>query len=156
MKKILILSMMAIASLSSCKKDKKNTPAPAIITDPITSILWHTTAKEVKYYDENNTLLYKEKDTSEINYAFSNNIATVTDKQNNVTTGSYIITESEGKKSMSITINGVTETYVLTSVTDKLMTWTQEKTNTTYIKNGVSYAAAKQVTTIKFSCPCQE
>lgn len=154
MKKFILLSLMAVFALSACRKEKKTQIKST--SAQIASILWHTTLEQYEYFDANNKSMLNKKNTPGAHYKFEKNKLTLTGLKGNITYGTYSISNKNGNDYITVTLNGITEEYVIATVTNQIMIWTQEKTNQTFQKTDAQTVAAKQATTIKFHCPCPE
>ena len=152
MKHLSTLLFIVVCLSVSCKKDKKEYKP---LDQTLISTTWLTTSEKYVYYNESILPLFEQNNPVGMRYVFNetSKTARVTDLNGNVVNKSYSLFRVNGKNFINITLGENTETYQITSYTDKTMSWRQEKTNQTYEGGKV---AAKSLATIEFHCPCRD
>ncbi|MEO8793819.1 MAG: hypothetical protein ABI390_00060 [Daejeonella sp.] len=153
MKRILLLSLIALISVASCKKDKKKE-----ISKPVTEQLkgtWLTISENSVYFDSSNKQVFQSSNTPGSKYIIGDAINRYNLAENHDLSSSYAVTNVNGKNYISFTDGGVSQRFEVIYVDTKMMTWKQETTNVTYNDNGTK-TAAKVVYTINFHCPCRD
>ena len=154
MKKFIVVLLIAIVGITSCKKEKKSTlradkPIAVAIIGP-----WYTTSETYEYFNASNEKVFNR--TVEPNWEYSiHELFKITNPQGQrLLRTEYTVTKVNGKNYFTYVNNGVTETFEITFVQQDTMTWRQEKTNSKYVDNGEKIAA-KEVIIINFLCPCK-
>jgi hypothetical protein len=156
MKRIILLSLIALVSFTACKKKKKEVkvkPITQIITDRGT---WLTVNEIHQYYDVNNTLIFSETIQSGPTYKFSktsNELKVV--YPNKTENKIYQFSITDNKQFVSLTYNTEVSTWQVLSATSTDMQWQRIENNVSFASNGQQQTAAKKVTTINFHCPCE-
>lgn len=154
MKRLILVSLLVLITAVACKKDKKkeiNKPIPEALQGE-----WITISENSNYFDSSNNKIFEKINNSPgFKYVIDASI-TKKDLQNNVNFSSaYTVSNVNGKNLISFTENGAPQTYEITYIDLKIMTWKLEKANQTYDDNGAK-VAAKQVLTMNFHCPCRD
>ncbi|WP_026897396.1 hypothetical protein [Daejeonella oryzae] len=153
MKRLILLSLLALFTASACKKDQKKE-----INKPVSEQLhgtWLTISENSAYFDASNNKVFEQNSTPGTKVIINENINKFDNQDKAVFSSAYSVSNVNGKNYISFTQNGSTQTYEVVYVDTKMMTWKQEKTNQTYNDNGEK-VASKQVTTINFHCPCRD
>lgn len=159
MKRIILFALIALFSVSACKKDKKKNvaakPVDQIIKDRGT---WLTVSENLQYYDAQNNLISEVPEMSGPQYVFVRNTNTLRITENGVRVEkTYSFSATNGKNYISITSkDGTMETFEILSADSKVMTWQMQKTNVTYMDGDTEKTAAKVIYTIYFQCPCKD
>lgn len=161
MKRFLFIScaiFLAVSSLSSCKKDKKDNVDPLATEKTLLQrTIWHTTLEQYSYTDENNANLLTQTTAAGTQYAFfADGSLKITNKKNEVTEGTYNLYKKNNEKYLEIAVNGANETYVLSKLETQKMSWSQVKTNQPYSLNGSQKVAPKLTIVFNFDCACGE
>jgi hypothetical protein len=153
MKKILLVSFIALISFSACKKEKKQAKP---IDEAIISTTWITTVDKREYLNEAGSKLDEVSHEIGWRYKFNGEAKTVnvTDpKREKTVKKSYSLEQANGKHYVVISDAKSSERFEITAYTDKTMSWRQEKPNQTYSDGKV---AAKEMVIIDFHCPCRD
>ncbi|MGV8879672.1 MAG: hypothetical protein ACOH2A_11645 [Sphingobacteriaceae bacterium] len=161
MKRFLFIScaiFLAVSSLTSCKKDKKDNVDPlAAEKTMLFRTIWHTTLEQYSYTDESNANLLTQTTAAGTQYAFfADGSVKITNKKSEVTSGTYYLYKKGNDKYLEIAVNGSKETYLLTKLETQKMSWSQVKTNQPYLINGSQKVAPKLTTVFNFDCACGE
>ncbi len=152
MKTIILLTVLVASAFLGCKKGDKVKKAEKPLSVDIQRV-WETTLDKKEYYDESNNKVFEQVLAPGVHYTMKEGTLKVKDLKGKTITGTYILSTSNGKTIITITLNGTSEAYELVSITNKTMTIRQEKSNQTYNNNGEKIAP-KQIYTLEFVCPC--
>lgn len=148
--------ILTVLSFSACKKDKEK-DSLASERKFLLRTVWHTTLEEYKYSDNLGTNLFTKKDPAGGHYAFKEDGSLkFTDTKNVVTAGNYNLYKAGNNKYLDITLNGITETYVLANIDVHHMRLTQEKVNQAYTVDGVAHNASKLDILFELECACAD
>lgn len=157
MKRILTISLSLLfvaLTVASCKKEKD--PVKSDKTYLIRTV-WHTTSETYSYKNEAGSVVYTKKTPAGSHYNFMDDgTLEFTNKQNVTTTGSYKLYKNDSGKFLEITLNGVTETYVLNNVDMHNLSLTSVKAEQTYTQDGVEHTAASLEVSLIFECACSD
>ena len=149
MKNFLIVLLLSVVGISGCKKDKSKTSSDDTVVD-LTHLqgTWYTTSQKTAYFNSSNAQVGEDPITPGIKYIISSDQIKYTYLTNAVDRKAYSVSTVGGKSKITIGVGDTAETYDLISVSEKVMTWTQESPSQ-------KYGSAKMVTTIEFHCPCR-
>ncbi len=159
MKRIILLSLIALVSITACKKKKKETIKKTVSQIVIDRGTWLTVNETIQYYDVNNNVLSTETVQSGPTYHFSRTSDTVRLTENGKNTlKRYHFSHTNNKEYVSITNSDGNDLklFEVLSADPKIMQWQKIENNITFTLNGQQQTAAKKVTTINFHCPCQD
>ena len=147
---------MVIAAMgtTACKKEENASPRLDMPLEEGIKGVWITTTETHDYYNASNEKVFTRTGEPGWNYKIKDDFR-ITDPQDKLKlTSAYSVSNSNGKNYFTFASNGSAETYEIASLTQKTMTWKQEKANVIYNDNGEK-TAAKVVSTIDFTCPCK-
>ncbi|HYK75601.1 MAG TPA: hypothetical protein VEV16_01360 [Daejeonella sp.] len=154
MKKLILLSVtLALLFGIACKKEKQKK-----VDKPVSEMLrgtWFTTLEKYEYFNASNVKEYEESKTPGVQYIINNQVTRKNAQGVKDLVTDYSVSTVNGKYYISFNQNGISETFQIVSVDDKIMVWTQEKKNQMYNSSG-DKMAAKQQLTINFHCPCRD
>lgn len=153
MKKLILLSFIALVSFSACKKDKAKKSTQSM--EAAIHGEWFTTSEHFDFYNSAGVKVYETNATPGSEYVINTSILRMDpSKVRNLYTA-YTLTKVNGKDFISFADKGAVQTFEIVSVDKETMSWRQEKADQTYTDNTGTHVAAKQVYTINFHCPCK-
>ncbi|WP_162055009.1 hypothetical protein [Pontibacter pamirensis] len=148
MRKLLLLPVLFFLILTSCKEDDGD-PAPSNTVNDQIKGTWVTTNQSYKYYDASGQEVYEERDDTNTVFSFDGSKVTSTYDTGGGMSGTYTITQNDGKSFINLTEDSQTKQMEILSIGSSAMIWTSEEDNAQYFDNGLK-TADHAVITIDF------
>lgn len=149
MRKLFLLPVLFLLMLTSCKEDEGD-PAPSNTVSEQIKGTWITTNQSYKYYDASGQEVHEERDDTTTVFSFDGSRVTSTDDTGGGMSGTYTITQADGKSFINLTEDNQTRQMEILSIGSSAMIWTSEEDNAQYFDNGLK-SADHAVVTVSFS-----
>ena len=146
MSNLVLLSLFTLLTFIGCKKDEQT---PKTTADLVKGA-WHMGLNKYEYYNSSNEKTYEELDTPGGVFAITDQNIRAVYPDGTVENVTYTTSESNGKKYIHISQDGITQPFVISTLTENNMTWLLETPNDTYYEGSTPKTAVKSMLTVLF------